>query len=91
MSHRKKLIEVALPLEAINEEASLRKRKAPGRAWLETRPREPSLPWQPECRQLRCTSSGQAPNLLDVGKGRGVEGPVADRSHTALLVPVPLS
>lgn len=29
MSFKKKLIEVALPLEAINEEASLRKRKAP--------------------------------------------------------------
>src|SRR6476646_1839440 len=29
MSYRKKLIEVALPLEAINEEGSRRKRKAP--------------------------------------------------------------
>src|ERR1700674_1562393 len=29
MSYRKKLIEVALPLEAINEESSRRKRKAP--------------------------------------------------------------
>src|SRR5262249_33068740 len=28
--YQKKLIEVALPLEAINEESSLRKRKAPG-------------------------------------------------------------
>lgn len=30
MTYRKKLIEVALPLEAINEESSRRKRKAPG-------------------------------------------------------------
>jgi putative DNA methylase len=30
MNYRKKLIEVALPLEKINEESSLRKRKAPG-------------------------------------------------------------
>src|ERR1700675_3742079 len=29
-TYRKKLIEVALPLKAINDESSLRKRKAPG-------------------------------------------------------------
>jgi putative DNA methylase len=29
-SYRKKLIEVALPLKAINDESALRKRKAPG-------------------------------------------------------------